>query len=94
MRVEPLGDNLVVKRIAAEPTSAGGILLPEAAQGLTQQGRVLSVGEGRRLPNGERVIPQVQEGDRILFYGNGKTEMLMDDEVIIVSEDDVLAVVE
>ena len=54
----------------------------------------MSVGEGRRLPNGERVSPQVQEGDRILSYGNGKTEVLMDDEVIIVCEDDVLAVVE
>ena len=94
MRVEPLGENLVVKRMAAEPITAGGIVLPAASQGLPQQGRVLSVGDGRRLPNGARAVPQVQEGDRILFNGVGQTEVLIDDEVIIVNENDVLAVVE
>ena len=94
MRVEPLGENLVVKRVVAEPITAGGLVLPTATQGLPQQGRVLSVGDGRRLPNGGRAVPQVQEGDRILFNGVGQAEVLIDDEVIIVSEDDVLAVVE
>ena len=59
MRIEPLGDKIVVKRMEAEETTAGGILLPEAAREKPQEGKVLSVGNGRMLPDGSRADFQV-----------------------------------
>ena len=58
MNVVPIGDNLVVKRLSAEEKTAGGIVLPDAAREKPQQGRVLSVGDGRLLPNGKRSPPK------------------------------------
>ena len=94
MRVEPLSDKIVVKRMDAEETTAGGIVLPDAAREKPQQGRVLSVGEGRLLESGERAKPQVNEGDRVLFSSYAGTEIDVDgEELLIMSESDVLAVV-
>ncbi len=67
MKVEPLGDKVVVKRLEAEETTSGGIVLPDSARDRPQQGRVLSVGDGRLLPDGQRSSHQVKEGDRVLF---------------------------
>ena len=68
MKIVPLGDHVVIKHSDAERKTAGGILLPDAAQEKPQQGRVLSVGDGRlRLKDGTRIGSQVNEGDRILF---------------------------
>lgn len=95
MRVEPLGDKVVVKRIEAEGTTAGGIVLPDSALERPQQGRVLSVGDGRRLPDGGRAAHQVSEGDRVLFARYAGTEVVVDnEELLIMSEDDILAVLE
>lgn len=95
MRVVPLGDKIVIKRLEAEATTAGGIVLPDAAREAPLQGRVLSVGEGRRLPDGECIPHQVKEGDRVLFSSYAGTEVVVDDDqVLIMSEDDVLAVLE
>ena len=95
MKIVPLGDKVVVKRLEAEETTAGGIVLPDTAQEKPQQGRVLAVGEGRVLPNGDRSSPQVSEGDRVLFASYAGTELVVDDEsVLIMSEDELLAVVE
>lgn len=95
MRVEPLGDKVVVKRLDAEETTAGGIVLPDAAQEKPQQGRVLSVGDGRLLEDGSRAAPQVKEGDRVIFTSYAGTEVLVaDDPLLIMSEDEILAVLD
>lgn len=95
MKIEPLGAMLVIKRLEAETQTAGGIVLPDAARDLPQQGRVLSKGDGRRLPDGSRVALQVNEGDRVLFASYAGTEVEVDGEtLLIMSEEDVLAVLE
>ncbi len=93
MKVEPLGDKVVVKRLEAEEKTTGGILLPQSAQESPQQGRVLSVGDGRLLPDGQRAPHQVQEGDRVLFASYAGTDVVVDDEqLLIMGEDDILAI--
>ena len=93
MRIEPLGDKVVVKRTVADEKSAGGILLPDSAREKPQQGKVLSVGTGRLLADGSRAKFQVNEGDRVLFSSYSSTEIEVDnDEVLIMSESDILAV--
>jgi chaperonin GroES len=95
MKVIPLGDKVAVKRLEADETTAGGIILPDAAREKPQQGRVLSVGDGRLLPDGTRIIHQVQEGDRILFSQWAGVEIIVDqEEVLIMKEDEILAVLE
>jgi chaperonin GroES len=94
MKVVPLGANVVVKRLAAEEKTAGGIVLPDAAREKPRQGRVLSVGDGRLLPDGTRVRHQVSEGDRVLFSSYGGTEVEVNGEdLLIMNESDILAVV-
>jgi len=94
MQVIPLGDKVVVKRIDAEESTAGGIILPDSAQEKPAEGRVLSVGDGTTLPCGKRVELQVNEGDRILFSSYAGSEISIDDEeLLIMSESDVLAIV-
>jgi len=93
MKVEPLGDKVVVKRLEAEEKTTGGILLPQSAQESPQQGRVLSVGDGRLLADGQRSPHQVQEGDRVLFASYAGTDVVVDDEqLLIMGEDDILAI--
>ena len=95
MRVVPLGDKVAVKPLEAEEKTAGGIVLPDTARERPQQGRVLSVADGRLLPDGRRVPPQVQEGDRVLYARYAGTEVLVADEkVLVMSEDEILAVME
>ena len=95
MRIEPLGEKVVVKRLEAEATTAGGIVLPDSARGKPQQGRVLSVGDGLLLADGGRAIPQVKEGDRVLFSSYSGAEVVVDDEeLLIMNEDEILAVLE
>lgn len=97
MKLVPMGANVIVRRLEEEETTAGGIVLPDVARNGrngTQEGRVLSVGDGRLLPNGARVKHQVLEGDRIFFSRYAGTEVTVDDEkLLILSEDDILAVV-
>jgi chaperonin GroES len=95
MRVEPLGDKVVIRRVDAEEKTAGGIVLPDTAQEKPQEGRVLSVGDGRMLPDGGRASHQVKEGDRVLFSSYAGTEVVVDEEeLLIMSEDDILAVLD
>ncbi len=94
MKLVPLGDKVIVKRMDAEERTSGGILLPDMARDKPQQGRVLSVGDGHLLADGTRVRHQVSEGDRIFFGRYAGTEVQVgDDELLIMSEDDILAVV-
>lgn len=95
MRIEPLGEKIVVKRTEAEETTAGGIVLPGSAQQKPQEGKVLSVGNGRLLADGTRSKLQVSEGDRVIFTSYAGTEIQIDGgELLIMSESDILAVME
>src|ERR1700682_5324238 len=92
MKVVPLNDKIVVKRLEAEEKTAGGILLPDTAKEKPRQGKVLSVGDGKLLENGKRASFQVKEGDRVLFTSYGGQEGTVDgDEFLILTEDDILA---
>ncbi len=93
MNLVPLGDKLIVKRLEATETTAGGIVLPEAARENPQQGRVLSVGDGRLLANGLRAAPEAKEGDRVVFGSYAGSEVKIDGEpLLILQGDDVLAI--
>ncbi len=95
MRIEPLGDKVVVKRTEAEETTAGGIVLPGAAREKPQQGRVLSIGNGQLLKDGSRCQLQINEGDRVLFSSYAGNEIEVDgDKLLIMSESDILAILE
>lgn len=94
MRVIPLADHVVVKRLETEETTPGGIVLPEASRDRPRQGRVLSVGDGRVLKDGTRAAPQINEGDRVIFRDYAGTEVSVNGEdLLIVNEDDILAVI-
>jgi len=94
MKLVPLGENVVVKRLEAEEVTAGGIVLPDTAQEKPKQGRVLSVGDGRLMPDGSRAAHQVAEGDRVLFADYAGTEVVVDgEELLIMEENEILAVV-
>ena len=93
MRIEPLGDKVVVKRTEAEETTAGGIVLPDSAREKPQEGRILSVGNGKLTETGKRSELQVSEGDRVLFSSYAGTEIEIDgSQLLIMSESDILAV--
>lgn len=95
MRMEPIGDKVVIKRLEPDERTAGGIVLPDSARDKPQQGRVLSVGDGRQLRDGSRVPHQVREGDRVVFSRYAGVEVIVDDEeVLIMSEDEILAVLD
>lgn len=93
MNVVPLGDKIVVKRVEAEDVTAGGIVLPDSAKQKPQRGRVLSIGDGVLLADGTRSAPEVNEGDRVLFSSYAGTEIqVMDEELLLMSVNDILAV--
>ena len=95
MKVVPLNDKIVVKRLEAEDKTAGGILLPDTAKEKPRQGKVVSLGEGKLMENGKRAPFQVKEGDRVLFSSYAGNEVTIDgQEYLIMTEDDILAVVD
>jgi len=95
MNVVPLNDKILVKRLEAEGKTAGGILLPDSAREKPKQGEVLAVGQGKYLEGGKRAPFQIKVGDRVLFTSYGGTEITVDgQELLIMTEDDVLAVVD
>ena len=95
MKIFPLGDKIVVKRLEAEERTGGGIYLPDSAREKPQRGKVLCVGIGKLLPSGERSRLQVSEGDRVVFspYG-GITVRVDDEELLVMNESEILAVIE
>src|SRR5438309_9493102 len=95
MKVVPLNDKIVVKRLEAEEKTAGGIVLPDTAKEKQKQGKVLSRGDGKLLENGKRAPFQVNEGDRVLFTSYAGNEVNNDGvEYLIMVEDGILVVVE
>lgn len=93
--LKPLGDRVVVKRIEEEPKTKGGIVLPDTAKEKPQKGKVIAVGSGRVLDNGQKLPLEVKEGDIVVFAKYGGTEIEIDgEEYVILSERDLLAVVQ
>ena len=94
MKLTPIGDRVVVKRLEAETRTKGGIVLPDSAQEKPKRGKVVAVGEGKRLDSGELVKPSVKAGDEVLFSSFAGTEITIEDEeVLVMGQDDILAVV-
>ena len=92
MSLKPLDDRVVVEPLDAEETTAGGIVLPDAAQEKQQRGKVVAVGPGRLLDSGERCAVSVKVGDEVLFGKYGGTEIEIDGkDVKVLRESDILA---
>jgi len=95
IKLQPLGDRVVVEREDSEVTTAGGIVLPDSAQDKPARGVVLAVGNGKLNNDGTRSQMQVQVGDRVLFSSYAPQEVnVEDDELLLMSETDILAVLE
>ncbi|MBA2227600.1 MAG: co-chaperone GroES [Thermogemmata sp.] len=95
MKITPLNDKVLIERVEADEKTAGGIILPDTAKEKPKQGKVLALGEGKLLENGQRVPFQVKVGDRVLFSSYAGNEVQIDGkEYLVMSEDDILAVVD
>ena len=93
MKVRPLHDRLLVRRVEEKETAKGGIIIPDSAKEKPQEGKVLAVGTGKILENGTKLPLDVKAGDNILFGKYSGTEIKIDGEdVLILREDEVLAV--
>lgn len=94
-KVRPLHNRLIVKRLEEDEKTAGGIIIPDSAKEKPQQADVVSAGPGRRDDKGNLIKMDVQKGDRVLFSKYSGSEVSLDgDEHLIITEDDVLAVLE
>jgi chaperonin GroES len=94
-KLKPLGDRVVVKPLGREETTKSGIVLPDTAKEKPQRGTIVAAGEGRRDDDGERIPLDVEVGDQVLFAKYAGTEFkLEDDDLLILSEKDILAVIE
>ena len=94
MKIKPLADKVLIKRLEAESTTKGGIVLPEAAKEKPRKGTIVALGDGKVLDSGKRTEFQVKVGDIVLFSSYGGTEVKVDgDEVLIMDESDILAIV-
>jgi len=95
MKIKPLYDRVVVKKVEVEQKTAGGIILPDTAKEESQVGEVVAVGEGRILENGEIRPLKVKEGNRVLYSKYAGNEVELDGEkYLIIREEDILAVIE
>ena len=95
MKIRPLGDRLLVKRIEEEDRSKGGIIIPDSAKEKPQEGKVVAVGKGKMLEDGKMVPLEVKNGDRILFGKYAGTDVKIEgEEHLIMREDDVLGIIE
>ncbi|HLU80123.1 MAG TPA: co-chaperone GroES [Burkholderiaceae bacterium] len=95
MAIRPLHDRVIVKRIEKETQTASGIVIPDTAAEKPEQGEVIAVGPGKRLSDGKIQEMAVKAGDRVLFgkYA-GQTVKIDDEEVLVLREDEILAVIE
>jgi chaperonin GroES len=93
--IKPLGDRIIIELVESEEKTASGIVLPDTAKEKPQEGKVVAVGTGRVLDNGERVALELTVGDRIIFSKYAGTEVkYQGTEYLILRENDILAVVE
>jgi chaperonin GroES len=95
MKLKPLGDKIVVKRLDAESKTAGGIVLPDTAKERPQRGKVVAVGTGRTTESGKVVALTVKVGDEVVFTSYAGTEVKVGaEELMVMSESDVLAIID
>lgn len=95
MKVRPLHDRVIVKRVEEEEKTKGGIIIPDTAKEKPIEGKVVAVGKGKILDNGNQQPLEVKEGDKILFGKYAGTEINIEgDEHLIMREDDIIAIVE
>ena len=95
MKLRPLHDRVIVKRVEEERTTPGGIVIPDSATEKPIRGEVLAVGNGKVLENGEQRALDVKVGDKVLFGKYSGTEVKVDDEeLLVMREDDIMAVIE
>lgn len=94
MKIQPLGDRVVVEREESEAVTAGGIVLPDTAKDKPARGKIVSVGDGRMMDDGTRAKFQVKVGDRVLFSSYAGDEFKLGDrELVLMREEDILAVI-
>ena len=95
MSIRPLYDRVVIRRLDEEQTTPGGIVLPDNAKEKPIQGKVVAVGQGKSLDNGELAALTVKEGDTVLFGKYAGTEVkIQGEELVVMREDDILGIVE
>ncbi len=95
MKIRPLNDRILVKRLASEEMTAGGIIIPDSAKEKPAEGEIVAVGPGKLNDHGERVAMDVKAGDTVLFSKYGGTDIKLDgQDYLIMREDDILGVVE
>jgi len=95
MKIRPLNDRVLVKRLEEEEKTSGGIIIPDSAKEKPAEGEVIAVGDGKIKDNGERLAMTVKVGDRVLFSKYGGTDVKLDGEdYLIMREDDILGIVE
>jgi len=95
IKVRPLHNRLIIERLDEDEKTPGGIIIPETAKEKPQQGRVEAAGAGRRDDKGHLIALEVQKGDRVLFSKYAGTEVKLEgNDYLIISEDDVLAILE
>jgi len=95
MKIRPLADKVLVQRLEAETTPAGGIVLPDTAKEKPQKGKIVSVGEGKLLDDGTRKKVQVKKGEIVLFTSYAGTEIKIEGkEYLIMDESDIMAIIE
>ena len=94
MNLKPLGDKVIVEVLGAKDRSQGGLYLPDSAQEKPQEAKVLAVGSGKVLANGKVIPPEIKTGDTVLFGKYSGSEVKLDGkELLIINQDDVLAVI-
>jgi chaperonin GroES len=95
MKVRPLQDRILVKRLEEKETKKGGIIIPDTAKEKPQEGKVVAVGNGKTLESGKKQPLEVKKGDKILFGKYSGTEVKVgDEEYLILREEDILAIIE
>jgi chaperonin GroES len=93
MKIKPLNDRVIVKRVEEEQKTAGGIIIPDTAKEKPQEGEVIAVGPGKRDEGGKRIALEVKAGDRVLFGKYAGTEIKIDgEEHVFMREDDILGI--
>lgn len=92
--LKPLGDRVIIEALESEEKTASGIVLPDSAKEKPQEGKVIAVGAGRVLENGERLAPEVKEGDTVIFSKYAGTEVKAEGkDYLILRESDILAII-
>jgi len=95
MKIKPLQDRVILKRVEEEAKTSGGIIIPDTAKEKPQQGKILAVGPGKVLDSGTRVEMTVKKGDKVLFGKYSGSEIKIDgEELLIMREDDILGIID